>query len=201
MVRARAGRGRAHGDFAGNGFAAAAAFEQHHFETKKFFNRHDICDETNYGSAAAIHSFTATMIPTPDQILLLRASLLSGQDVATAWKAWRERVNFDDIDAASYRLMPLLYKNLRRENIEDELLGRLKGIYRHTWSRNQLLFHEAGRVLKAMNDAGISVLVLKGATLANSFYSDAGLRPMNDFDFMVPLDEAFRAFEVMNLCG
>jgi hypothetical protein len=141
------------------------------------------------------------MIPTPNQILLLRASLLSGSDAASAWKTWRGRVNFDDIDAASYRLMPLLYKNLRREKIEDELLGRLKGIYRHTWSRNQLLFHEAGRVLKAMNDAGISVLVLKGATLANAFYCDAGLRPMNDFDFMVPLGEAFRAFEVMQTCG
>ncbi|MEJ0091063.1 MAG: nucleotidyltransferase family protein [Limisphaerales bacterium] len=141
------------------------------------------------------------MTPTPDQILLLRACLLSGGEAAAAWKTWRERINFDDIDAASYRLVPLLYKNLRRENIEDELLGRLKGIYRHTWSRNQLLFHEAGRVLKAMNDAGISVLVLKGATLAGSFYLDAGLRPMNDFDFMVPLAGVSRAVAVMEQSG
>ncbi len=141
------------------------------------------------------------MIPTPDQMLLLRASLLSGNDAANAWKAWRERVNFDDIDAASYRLVPLLYQNLRRENIDDELLGRFKGIYRHTWSRNQLLFHAAGGVMQAMKDAGIPVLVLKGAALANGFYGDAGLRPMNDFDFMIPRGEVLRASEVMQKCG
>jgi len=141
------------------------------------------------------------MIPTRDQILLLRASLLSGGDASAAWKTWRKHINFEDIDAGSYRLMPLVYKNLRRENIEDELLGRLKGIYRHTWSRNQLLFHDAAQVMAAMQDAGISVLVLKGATLANSYYSDAGLRPMADFDFMVPLGELSRAFEVMKACG
>jgi hypothetical protein len=141
------------------------------------------------------------MIPTANQVLLLRACLFSGGDAADAWKSWREHVNFDDIDAASYRLIPLLYKNLRRENIEDELLGRLKGIYRHTWSRNQLLFHDAIQVMTALQSAGISVLVLKGATLASSFYSDTGLRPMNDFDFMVPLNDVFRAFDVMKNCG
>jgi hypothetical protein len=141
------------------------------------------------------------MIPTPDQVLLLRACLLSGNEAATAWKLWRARVNFDDIDAASYRLVPLLYKNLRREKIDDDLLGRFKGIYRHTWSRNQLLFHDATQVMKAMRDAGIPVLIIKGATLATSFYSDAGLRPMNDFDFMIPFREAPRAFEVMQTAG
>jgi Uncharacterised nucleotidyltransferase len=141
------------------------------------------------------------MKPTPEQMLLLRACLLSGPDAASAWSAWRASVNFDDIDAASYRLIPLLYHNLRRERIEDELLGRFKGVYRHTWSRNQLLFHAAAPVMRAIQDAGISVLSLKGATLAGSFYSDAGLRPMNDFDFMVPLGAAHRAFAVMKNCG
>jgi Uncharacterised nucleotidyltransferase len=141
------------------------------------------------------------MKPTPEQILLLRACLLSGPDAAAAWSAWRKRVSFDDIDAASYRLMPLLYQNLRREKIDDGLLGRLKGIYRHTWARNQLLFHAAGEVLRAMQDADISVLVLKGATLAGAHYDGAGLRPMNDFDFMVPLAGAQRAFAVLEKCG
>ncbi len=141
------------------------------------------------------------MIPAPEQTLLLRACLLSGDDARTAWKSWRERVNFEDIDAASYRLLPLAYKNLLRENIEDELLGRLKGIYRHTWVRNQLLFHDAASILNAMQDAGIAVLLLKGAALTRSIYPEAGLHPMNDFDFMVPLADVFRAFAVMKKCG
>lgn len=141
------------------------------------------------------------MRPTPEQMLLLRACLLSGPDAAAAWSAWRARINFDDIDAASYRLVPLLHQNLRRGKIDDELSGRLKGIYRHTWARNQLLFHAAGQVLRAMQDAGIGVLVLKGATLASAHYADAGLRPMNDFDFLIPLAGAHPAFAVMEKCG
>jgi Uncharacterised nucleotidyltransferase len=141
------------------------------------------------------------MKPAPEQILLLRACLLSGPAAAVAWSAWRARVNFDDIDAASYRLLPLVHQNLRREKIDDELLGRLKGIYRHTWARNQLLFHAAAQVLRAMQEAGIPVLALKGATLAGAHYADAGLRPMNDFDFMVPLAAAPRAFAVLNQGG
>ena len=139
--------------------------------------------------------------PTREQTWLLRACLLSGRDAADAWQSWRSHVSFDEIDAASYRLMPLLYQNLRREKIEGELLGRLKGIYRHTWSRNQLLFHAAARTMRAMTDAGIPVILLKGAALAGSFYTDAGLRPMNDFDFMVRLADAPRAFDVMKRCG
>lgn len=141
------------------------------------------------------------MIPTKEQTLLLRACLLSGADVATAWQTWRGRIAFDDMDAGSFRLMPLLYHNLRRENIDDPLLGRIKGIYRQNWSRNQLLFHEAAQMMSALQAAEIPVLVLKGATLANNFYPDSGQRPMGDFDFMVPFAQTGRAFEVMKQCG
>lgn len=141
------------------------------------------------------------MIPTLEQTLLLRACLLSGADAATAWQAWRGRVVFDDMDAGSFRLMPLLHHNLRRENIDDPLLGRIKGIYRQIWSRNQLLFHESAAVMLAMQAADIPVLVLKGATLANKLYPDAGQRPMADFDFMVPFAETGRAHEILRQCG
>lgn len=45
--------------------------------------------------------------PTPDQELLLRAALLEGPAAADAWRELRPRLNPDDIDAASQRLMPL----------------------------------------------------------------------------------------------
>jgi len=141
------------------------------------------------------------ILPGREQTWLLRACLLSGRDEAAAWEAWRSHVNFDDIEAASYRLMPLLHQNLRREKIEDELMGRLKGIHRHTWSRNQLLFHAAARVMRTLKEAGIPVLVLKGAALANAHYADPGLRPMNDFDFMVHFADAPQAFELMKQNG
>ena len=141
------------------------------------------------------------MIPTSEQALLLRACLWSGTAAVAAWQAWRGRVVFDDLDAGSFRLIPLLYHNLRRLQVDDPLLGRMKGIYRQTWSRNQLLFHESVPVLMAMQQAAIPVLVLKGATLAGNFYHDLGLRPMGDFDFMIPFDQTARAFEIMKQCG
>jgi hypothetical protein len=48
-----------------------------------------------------------------------------------------------------------------------------------------LLLDELGRVLKAFNEAGIEVIVLKGAALAQTVYPDIALRPMGDIDLLV----------------
>jgi Uncharacterised nucleotidyltransferase len=138
--------------------------------------------------------------PTPEQTLLLRACLFQGAPALDAWKRWRQRVNFDSVDGASYRLLPLVYRNLKDE-LAEPIASRLKGIYRHTWSRNQLLFHAVADMLRALDEAGIRSVLLKGAALAVNHYADAGLRPMADFDFMIAQENAPRAFEILQRHG
>ena len=50
--------------------------------------------------------------PTVTQILLLKASLMSGIEMQLAFEEWDSKVDFEkEIDYASFRLLPLLYNN------------------------------------------------------------------------------------------
>jgi hypothetical protein len=129
--------------------------------------------------------------PTPEQELLLRAALLQGEAAAAAWEEWRARVDINRVDAGSYRLLPLLYANLRSLGAAREpLLEKLKGIYRHTWYKNNLLLHRTAGLLRHFRETGLDVLVLKGAALLALYYEDLGLRPMADIDILVREERA-----------
>lgn len=142
--------------------------------------------------------------PTQQQELLLRAALLNGREAAEAWKEWRSRVDIDDIDhldPGSYRLLPLLYRNLNSQQAEDPLMKKLKGVYRLTWYKNQMLFHAIADLLRSFQNAAIETMVLKGAALTLLCYKDYGLRPMNDFDVLVHTDQAMPAIRLLQKLG
>ena len=142
--------------------------------------------------------------PTQQQELLLRAALLNGRDAAEAWKEWRSCVDIDDIDQldlGSYRLLPLLYHNLNSQHVEDPIMMKLKGVYRLTWYKNQMLFHAIADLLQSFQNAAIETMVLKGAALTFRCYKDYGLRPMNDFDVLVHTDQAMTAIRLLQKLG
>lgn len=141
---------------------------------------------------------SGTFIPTVEQHQLLRAALLA--DVAAvraSLDAWKSRVDIEAIDAGSMRLLPLLYRNLTRLGIDDPLLPRLKGVYRQVWFRNQLILEHGVRALRALSAAAIPSLVLKGAALVSTAYAEPALRPMEDFDLLVPREQFPRAVHVL----
>ncbi len=142
--------------------------------------------------------------PVELQEVLLRAALLKGSDAADAWNEWRSRVDIDDIDhldPGSYRLLPLLYHNLKSLYPEEPIMMKLKGVYRLTWYKNQLLFHVISGILRAFHHAGIETMVLKGAALTFLCYQYYGLRPMNDFDVLVRADQAMSAIRLLQKMG
>ena len=124
-----------------------------------------------------------------------------GNRRSTAWRDWRESGDLADVDRGSFRLLPLLYRNLIRHNIDDPQLPRLRGVYRQAWYRNQLAMeraHEAARILTA---AGIPVMALKGAALIDGVYGELGARPMDDVDLMVPRRSATKALLILGEAG
>jgi hypothetical protein len=139
--------------------------------------------------------------PTPTQLLLLRAALLSGKASLDAWRRWKARVHVDTLDRGSTRLLPLLYQNLAAQGVSDPQIARFKGVYRHTWYNNRLLFHNATPVLRAFHEAGIRTMALKGVALVPLYYRDFGVRPMNDFDLLVPTNQARKAIELLVSMG
>jgi hypothetical protein len=138
---------------------------------------------------------------TPQQELLLKAALLAGPQGLAAWEQWSREVDAERLDYDSYRLLPLLYSTLQRNGISDPQMGRLKGIYRRAWYDNTLRFHDAATILRALHAAGIRTMLLKGPALALRYYPDIGLRPMDDFDILVPTDQRFAAIETLKALG
>lgn len=139
--------------------------------------------------------------PTGEQLLVLHAALDPAATAATAWRRWRGAVEFDDVDHGSTRLLPLVYRNLGADAFDAEVAGRLKGLYRRSWSHNQLIFKRAAEAIAVLADAGIETLVTKGASLALLSYGDVGVRPMDDVDVLVPLDRTTEAIEVLSAAG
>ncbi len=143
----------------------------------------------------------ASALPDSTQRLLLAAALKDGAAAVDAWRAWVRACAFDEMDAASQRLIPLLGRNLARLGVEHPDAGRMRGIHRYWWSRNQMLLRKLGEIVAALRAAGIDPLALKGVPLALRYYDDVGLRPMSDVDLLVPTAAADRALAVMEAEG
>lgn len=144
----------------------------------------------------------AAWLPSPTQLLLLQASLWDEERAFPAWAEWRRREpDLNTIEGGSYRLLPLLYRNLAPRLGEDRDAGRLKGVYRRSWAANQLGLKAGRRAIAALTDAGIEVLALKGAALIEVAYRDPGARPMGDIDLAVRPPQVGQAVRVLRQMG
>jgi putative nucleotidyltransferase-like protein len=139
--------------------------------------------------------------PTAEQLLVLHAALDEPVTAIESWERWRAAIDFDDVDSGSARLLPLVYRNLGPDSFDAEVTGRLKGLYRRSWSQNQLNFKRVGRAIEALEGVGIETLVTKGASLAILSYGDVGVRPMDDADVLVPIAKTAEAIEVLTEAG
>jgi len=137
-----------------------------------------------------------------EQEMLLKASLFRGNSALHAWQEWKKSINIEDeIDNGSFRLLPLLFQNLRAYKVSDPLMERLKGVYRQTWYKNQKLFHDTGKILKQLHKTGVNTLIMKGGALSILTYQDLGVRPMADVDVMVPFSQIILATNTLKQLG
>jgi hypothetical protein len=134
-------------------------------------------------------------------ILLLKAALLDGEAARLAYEAWRPGIEIETLDYGQQRVLPLLHRNLTRLGISDPLLHRFRGIRHYHWARNQMRLHAAAPVLTELRAGGIPIMALKGAALLLSCLDDSSLRPMEDFDLMVPLDRVTQAIDILVSLG
>jgi Uncharacterised nucleotidyltransferase len=139
--------------------------------------------------------------PDPRQTLLLHAALDPGPAAVEAWRRFGEDDALHAIDPGTYRLLPLVYRNLVRHGATGMGVQRLRGVYKHAWYRNQLQLRSGARALKALAGAGLETMVLKGAALASCYYHDVGARPMDNFDVLVPSERAGDAMAVLREAG
>jgi len=137
-------------------------------------------------------------LPDPSQKLLLQAALLERESALPAFNGWLKRASRACIDAASWRLLPLLAENLKRlGQAPPPLLQRIESIHRYIWLRNMVHLNRARQAVQMIESQGVRTLLLKGAPLVHLHYKDPGLRSMEDFDVLIPTDKAWDTIQFL----
>jgi hypothetical protein len=98
---------------------------------------------------------------------------------------------------------PLMYWKLKDSPVAvpPSTFNFLRSTYYQTLAQNTLMYQELERILKALDEAGIPVIVLKGAALAATVYEDIGLRPMGDLDLLVHRQDFEKAEQIVRSVG
>jgi hypothetical protein len=111
--------------------------------------------------------------------------------------AWSELIS----DAERHRVSSLL--DWRMKDAEPagdamvDAMARLRHAYYAEAGRAVLRRQGLSRLLKALSEAGMPVIVLKGAYLAEAVYPSIALRSMDDVDLLVPKSELSRAQAIL----
>ncbi len=145
-----------------------------------------------------IYSWT----PSYGHELLLKSALSESKEALLFWKEWINLYDINKADRGAYRLFPLVFNNLRDViSKEDRYYKVLKGIYRKSWFKNQMILEVSTGLFEQLRSKGIEVVLLKGIHLISSYYKDIALRPLGDADFLVPRSQAERVGEILKSSG
>jgi hypothetical protein len=127
---------------------------------------------------------------------------LRGEGVAGLSEAdWDEVIEL----AQKHGVAPLLHRNLKARyadlQVPEAIQSRLRDTYRATGIRNTRIFAQLNGILKGFRAAGIDVVVLKGAHLAELVYEEVALRPMADVDLLVRPGDLRAATQLLRSMG
>lgn len=92
---------------------------------------------------------------------------------------------------------PLIYRNLMRLNLDDEIMNMFKNAY-NVCLRNNIINSEGmHRAVALLGEAGIPAISLKGAKASEEIFGDLGLYPSSDIDLLVRPADFERARDVL----
>ena len=140
-------------------------------------------------------------LPSKKQELLLKAAILKGSAAINSWSEWSSSSDLAAVDHETQLFLPVVYSNLYGQGFRDPGLERCRGLYRKSWAKNKVLLHEMTGILRMVQDAGVTVLVLKGAAMSLLYYKEQGIRPMEDIDILVPPEHAKNAIDALFASG
>lgn len=103
--------------------------------------------------------------------------------------------------AEFHGLAPLLHKHLnplaKESEIPADFMRGLKFLHLRHQQANKILLSSLRDILSFLEASGIRCLVLKGAALSQTLYSESGYRPMRDIDLLLDINDVFRAHELL----
>ena len=121
--------------------------------------------------------------PTYQQQLLLKACLLDQKRSLIAYEQWEKAIDIDHLDHDSNKLLGLLYRHLSQQQIESQHLGRLKGVNRYQWTKNQLIIGQLEKIREQFQQAEIDFICLGDLALLSSYYQDSGSKFIHNLSY------------------
>lgn len=107
--------------------------------------------------------------------------------------------------SSSHGTIGMLNRNLLSLGLDGDIprdiLDRLKETYFAIAAHGMRQMAEFKRVGAALSDAGVDLMILKGAYLAESLYKDPGLRPLSDIDILVHESDWPRIYGILQAMG
>ncbi|MFA5816014.1 MAG: nucleotidyltransferase family protein [Bacteroidales bacterium] len=97
----------------------------------------------------------------------------------------------------------LMFRHLsalsRQIDVPAEVISELGTIYLRITASSLQQMAQFKKVAGKSREAGVEMIVLKGAVLSESIYGDAGLRPMSDVDILIREADWLKVCEVLKL--
>ncbi len=116
-----------------------------------------------------------------------RNEIIEAQRRRLDWDYFLRKARENGIAAVVYSRLNEIKKGCT--HIPSFILKKLKKVYYLNATKNSLIYEELGKVLETVRKAGLQVIVLKGAVLAEKIYGNLALRPMMDVDLLVKKED------------
>ena len=148
-----------------------------------------------------IHPVLRRYWPPEDQIRLLKVALAEPEIAEPAWSEWIAHRNLDTASWTEARLLATASKRVREFDPTSPLLRRLEGIRRFMWANTQLNINSARPLLVTLCDAGVRLMLLKGAARLALDPQSSADRYFTDIDVLVHLDDWPKTLELAKSHG
>ena len=139
--------------------------------------------------------------PPERQILLLTAALGAPAAAAAAWHRWNELCTLDEATPSEVRLLASVVRRMPELDPNSSLMPRLNGARRYIFTRTQLTLAAARPLLAAFTDAGLRMLLIKGAARVAEDPKLAAERTLRDVDLLFYGEELGKAFAIIERLG
>lgn len=129
----------------------------------------------------------------------VRAATLPSHIAIQEWQTLMSVIDFQDINSNTQRLAPMIYVNLKQERDLSER-ERLKGAYKHCWSKNQRLLFSLVPLIHDFLAQGINYRLAKGLAIQMSS-GLVGARVVGDADIVVSEKDVAQVREILERHG
>ena len=136
-----------------------------------------------------------TALPSAEQLLALKASLLDGDEALEAWRQLGKAGGPEQPGIAW--ITPLMMANLERLVPEDPWIKANPHFLTLCHLKTRAIQEFAEKVLRLLESASIPTLALKGLALGVTVYPAPELRTVSDIDILVPGKSLFPALDAL----